>query len=302
MDNEGSGRIFGHAGIVEGIYYSTAKSSYYVRVIESIGAGVTRGLWDVGKTDDRDTYLYKVYTADTDQKAAAVEFCKTQLGKPWFLNLTHSYSSDTGSWMCSQLVWAAYRNQGVDIECNGGPGGEPGVTPHDITENSSMVTHVDFREDLNTVPDGTYYLTNYKSGKRLDIRDGTPGQSVQVQQYASGVYAEQKWRFKYNVTGRYYTISSDITGNGTFYLDVASPSSGKNAKVKLWQEWTHPEERWTILPTGTGTYYFVNGYDGLCMDIMGGSTESRADVQVYPCVYTTDQMWMLTKVSLADTV
>ena len=191
--------------------------------------------------------------------------------------------------MCSQLVWAAYKNQGVDIECNGGPGGEPGVTPHDITENSSMVTHVDFREDLNTVPDGTYYLTNYKSGKRLDIRDGTPGQSVQVQQYASGVYAEQKWRFKYNVTGRYYTISSDITGNGTFYLDVASPSSGRNAKVKLWNENTNEEEKWYIQKDGANTYRFINGYSGLCMDISGGSVDNRADVQVYPYIGADDR-------------
>lgn len=294
MDDNGSSGIFGHAAIVDGKVYDP-NYGYYIRVIESGDGGVTYGLWDAKRTDDRDTYLYKVFTATPDEKAKAVEFCRTQLGKPWALNLSHSYSKDTSSWMCSQLVWAGYKNQGVDIELNGGAGGEPGVTPHDITVNSSMVTHVDFRANLHTVEDGTYYLTNLKSGKRLDIRGGTPGQSIQVQQYASGVYSEQKWRFKYYEAGRYYIISSDITNNGTFYLDVAKPHTGSHAKVKLWNKNTNAEEKWYIQKVGTNTYRFINGYSGLCMDIAGGSVDNRADVQVYPYVGTDDQKWMLSR-------
>ena len=295
LDNEGSGGVFGHAGIVEGSFYSSTYSCYYVRLIESIEVGVSRGLWDVGRTDDRDTYLYKVYTATPEQKAKAVDFCIGQLGKPWELNLTHNYSESSSKWMCSQLVWTSYKNQGVDIEMDGGPGGEPGVTPHDITENSTQVTHVDFRQALNTVPNGTYYLTNFKSGRRLDIRGGTSAQSAQVQQYDAGVYNEQKWRFTFNSTGRYYTISSDITSNGTFYLDVASPSSGSHAKVKLWNAKTNPEERWFIQKDSGNTYRFINGYSGLCMDITGGSIDNKADVQVYPYIGADDQRWMLSR-------
>ena len=44
-------------------------------------------------------------------------------------------------------------------------------------------------------------------------------------------------------------------------------------------------------------YTFINGYDGLCMDIMGGSTENKADVQVYPFISATDQMWKFAKAS-----
>lgn len=197
--------------------------------------------------------------------------------------------------MCSQLVWAAYKNHGVDIELDGGSGGKPGVIPHEITENSSHVTHVDFRANLHTVEDGTYYLTNLKSGKRLDIRGGTPGQSIQVQQYDTGVYSEQKWQFKYYEAGRYYIISSDITNNGTFYLDVAKPHTGSHAKVKLWNKNTNEEEKWYIQKVGTNTYRFINGYSGLCMDIDGGSVDNNADVQVYPYVGSDDQKWMLSR-------
>ena len=87
------------------------------------------------------------------------------------------------------------------------------------------------------------------------------------------------------------------TSNGLFFLDVASPSTGAHAKVKLWNVNTRPEERWVLLPTGGSTYRFINGYDNLCMDITGGSTASGADVQVYPYVFTDDQKWTLQKIS-----
>ena len=80
-------------------------------------------------------------------------------------------------------------------------------------------------------------------------------------------------------------------------MDVASPASGAKAKVKLWADNSNPEERWTIVSNGNGTYRFINGYDGLCMDISGGSTSPTADVQVYPYVGTSDQMWTLKKIS-----
>jgi|GEM_PF-4684603 len=67
--------------------------------------------------------------------------------------------------------------------------------------------------------------------------------------------------------------------------------------IKLWNECTRPEERWTLIQNSNGTYTFINGYDGLCMDIMGGSTENKADVQVYPFISATDQMWKFAKAS-----
>lgn len=294
LDDNGSFGIFGHAAIVEGRFYDSTYG-YYIRVIEAVGAGVCRGIFDARRADDRDTYLYKVFTATPEQKKEAVGFCITQLGKPWFLNLTHDYSEDTSPWMCSQLVWAGYKNQGVDIEIDGGSGGEVGVTPHDITENSSMVTHVDFREDLNTVPNGTYYLTNYKSNLRLDIRGGIPMKSVPIQQYYAGVYPEQKWKFTYHEDGRYYTIESNITDNGSFYLDIDSPDSGKHAKVTLWNVLMKPEEKWFIQKDSGNTYRFINSYNGLCMDISGGSTAEKADVQVCPYYGSDDQKWMLSR-------
>ena len=295
LDKKGSFGVAGHVAIVEGKYYSNQYSCYYIRVIESIDIGVRRGLWDAVRIDERNTYLYQVYTATPDQKKEAIEFCIGQLGKLWTVDFSHDSSPNQLAWMCSQLVWAAYINQKVDIEMNGYGGGDPGVTPYDITVNSSMVTHVDFREDLHTIEDGTYYITNYNSGCRLDIRGRTPNNSIQIQQYTAGALPEQKWQLKYNSNEKYYTIKSDITDNGSFYLDVASPINGAHAKVKLWNHYSNPEERWFIQKDTNNTYRFINGYSGLCMDIFGGSKNSGADVQVYPYTGTDDQKWMLSR-------
>lgn len=294
FDDQGFFGITGHAAIVEGKYYSSS-CGYYIRVIETISSGTCRGLIDATRADERGSYLYKVFTATPAQKEAAVEFCVNQLGKPWGTNFTHEYAPGTNHWICSQVIWAAYKNQGVDIECNGGDGGDIGVTPKDITVNSTMVTHVDMRCNLNTVSNGEYYLTNSKSGHRLDIRGGTPVKSAQIQQYVVGDYPEQKWNFTYHSDGRYYVIRSNITDNGPFYLDVASPATGAHAKVKLWGSYSNPEEKWFIQKDGPNTYRFINGYSGLCMDITGGSTELKAEVQVYPYKGTADQKWMLSR-------
>ena len=47
----------------------------------------------------------------------------------------------------------------------------------------------------------------------------------------------------------------------------------------------------------TTKYRFINGYDGLCMDIQDGSTANHADVQVYPYVGTNDQKWIVEQIS-----
>lgn len=51
LDNEGSAGVFGHAGIVEGVYYSNAKKCYFVRVIESISSGGYS--WSLGCWENR---------------------------------------------------------------------------------------------------------------------------------------------------------------------------------------------------------------------------------------------------------
>lgn len=290
----------GHTGIVEGIIYSAEYDCYFVRTIEAINKSpdVRYCIFDDQRADDKVMELYKVINASAEQKNDAVEFCRDQFGDSWGWKAEgHEYSTGNKKWLCSQLVWAGYKNQGIDIETNGDYTGDvlfgDCVMPSEITSSSQYTTKIDFKTNLNTVSDGTYYLTNYNSGLRLDIRNGTPHNGAQVQQFSVGQYSEQKWQLTYHPDGRYYTIKSDVTSGGSYYLGVTAPSSGNNAKVTTWDSCVSPEETWFIQKDADNRYIFINGYNGLCMDILGVSTEIRADVQVYKYNNVDDQKWTL---------
>ena len=70
-----------------------------------------------------------------------MKFAVSQLGKGYRLDLGKNTSGNEKDWYCSELVWAAYKNQGVDLETSSG---EPGVTPRDLL-NSSLTYSVNIK-------------------------------------------------------------------------------------------------------------------------------------------------------------
>lgn len=126
---EGGRGITGHIAIVEGIYKDNGKE--YVRIIEAIDKGVKRGILDDKRYDEKKVSVYRVNTSNAN-KIAAVAFCKSQLGKKYKLDLRKDTSKNEPDWYCSELVWAAYKSVGIDLETNG-LYNEPGVTPRDIS-------------------------------------------------------------------------------------------------------------------------------------------------------------------------
>ena len=90
---------------------------FYIRTIEAVPVGVVRGVLDDERFDERGVKIYNVTSANMTKEAAAVDFCIAQLGKPYVLKLSGScsYSSSSPNWYCSELVWAAYYNQGINL-------------------------------------------------------------------------------------------------------------------------------------------------------------------------------------------
>lgn len=131
--------VTGHIAIVEGKYYSAEKKQYYVRLIEAIQQGVCRSVLVDQRVVDKTVTVYRVTGASNAQKNAAVSFCRSQLGKKYHCDLSHDTSASEKDWYCSELVWAAYKNQGIDIETKGSVN-EPGVTPRDIARASNHTT------------------------------------------------------------------------------------------------------------------------------------------------------------------
>ena len=103
----------GHIGIVETIVGS--GSNRYIRTIEAVpNFGVARALLDSTRFASAKMIL-RVGTASTSQKTAAINFCINQLGKSYGLHSGPNTSTNSEEWYCSELVWAAYYNQGISI-------------------------------------------------------------------------------------------------------------------------------------------------------------------------------------------
>ncbi len=69
----------------------------------------------------------QVKTANTSQRRGAVAFAQSQLGKPYqyldfckpLLNRSKNPSPTSQAWYCTELVWAAYYNQGINLDLKG---------------------------------------------------------------------------------------------------------------------------------------------------------------------------------------
>ena len=87
-----------------------------------------------------------VKTSNEAQRQNAIEFVKSQLGKPydpykcfimpWF-NRPKDPSPDAKAWYCSELIWAAYYNQGINIDRNGNRY-PPYVGPTEISSDNDV--------------------------------------------------------------------------------------------------------------------------------------------------------------------
>ena len=129
--------ITGHIAIVEGIY-TRSGGGQYIRVVEAIDKGVVRSILDDTRIDERKGTVLRVKSASSSNINSAVSFCVGELGSKYNLDFAKDTSSSETDWYCSELVWAAYKNQGIDIEVGGI--NEPGITPRDIKRSSKVST------------------------------------------------------------------------------------------------------------------------------------------------------------------
>ncbi len=129
--------ITAHIAIVEGRFYDVRLDTHYVRIVEAISAGVVRSVIDDQRFDDKAVTILR--TAEPfSVRRQAVEFCVSQIGKKYMLDFAKETSRDEPDWYCSELVWAAYYNLGLDIETDSLLN-EPGVTPRDLKNCDKLI-------------------------------------------------------------------------------------------------------------------------------------------------------------------
>lgn len=103
---------------------------------------VTHGVLDDERYDYRGVDVYYVANASYTQKSNAVEFCLSQIGKPWSLEVSLlagvSHSSNTVNWYCSELAWAGYYNAGINLHGSSIP--RHIYTPAALASSSSLTS------------------------------------------------------------------------------------------------------------------------------------------------------------------
>ncbi len=158
--HEDANDVTGHIAIVEGIYYNWVYGQYYIRLIEAIGYfsssdgqadGVCRGILDDTRLDEREGTILRLKDEYKTSSviSSAISFCYSQIGKSYDIDVVgHGSSSSESDWYCSQLVWAAFLNQGVDLEDTYGSV----VLPEELLESSKLEEIVSYStiEEIST--------------------------------------------------------------------------------------------------------------------------------------------------------
>ncbi|MBO4626835.1 MAG: hypothetical protein J5645_02505 [Lachnospiraceae bacterium] len=146
----GGGGYTGHIAVVHKFItqtiYDYSRGPYVVtqiQLIEAIEQGVCYGLLDDTRCDKKGVTILRSKQLTNSLWSSIRNFLEKQIGKKYSLVLfRRNTSEDSSSWYCSELVWAAYKSVGIDLEKTGSS--EPGVTPHDINENTSL-TRINYK-------------------------------------------------------------------------------------------------------------------------------------------------------------
>ena len=137
-EDAGGADVTGHIAIVEGKFYDYDTQKFHIRIIEPILSGVKRGIIDDVRMVEKEATVLRLKNGlTTSQVMRILTFCRNQLGKEWSIDHYNRQTSvDSGQWYCSEMVWAAYYSQGINIDVNQKTTGP--ITPKNIYDSPKL--------------------------------------------------------------------------------------------------------------------------------------------------------------------
>jgi len=135
------------------------------KIVEAIGTGVKlTSITDWDYPNKTCVEVRRVKEVDTTKISKVIGFISSQIGKPYsYYYLDKSYSPNTISWYCSELVWAAYMQVGINIEYTPD---EWVVSPQEIADDEDTYLIGSHEEDI---PSNTTLKTLVLTYKFLSI-------------------------------------------------------------------------------------------------------------------------------------
>lgn len=128
--DSGSIAFAGHAGIVDSNSSITIESfAKSFSPIDKDGVQYYTNNW----ANSSGALLVRPYGATSSQYNTAVAYSNTHVGKPYNWNFFNK--TTTSSFYCSQLVWLAWLDAGIDVEAGSFPNGI--IAPADLVNSSN---------------------------------------------------------------------------------------------------------------------------------------------------------------------
>ena len=152
------------------------------------------------------------------------------------------------------------------------------------------------------IEEGTYMIKNVNSGLYLDVEGGTAANGTNVQQWgASGSASYNTWKIvKYS--GTYYKIYSMLGDGSTYVLDVNAKSTENGANIQIYKDNSGDNQLFQFVKNSDGSYAILTKISGCTkgLDVAEYSTSSGANIQQYNYCGTTNQKFILEKVTQAS--
>ncbi|WTI42969.1 alpha-L-fucosidase [Streptomyces sp. NBC_00589] len=136
---------------------------------------------------------------------------------------------------------------------------------------------------------GAVRLVNRKSGKVLDVSDGSTADGAAVIQWPWNGGTNQQWKLLPNTDGS-YRLSNVRSGK-----ILESPGgSGQGAGVDQWTDDGGDNQWWKLVPSQTSGYHqLVNVRNGWCAEVKDASTADGARVIQWPSTGGSNQDWQI---------
>jgi streptogrisin C len=115
------------------------------------------------------------------------------------------------------------------------------------------------------------------AGKCIDVPNGTPSDSLQLQLYTCNGTGAQDWTF---------AGDGSVRGMG-LCLDVQSSSTADGAHIQLYTCNGSGAQKWVLSAAGD----LVNPQANKCVDVTGGNSTDGTKLQLYTCNGTAAQKW-----------
>jgi chitinase len=128
----------------------------------------------------------------------------------------------------------------------------------------------------------TSAVVNKGNGLCVGSIGGATVSGTAVDQYTCNGSTGQSWVFTAVGSG-YYTVGS---GNGSGQVWDVTGGTGATANGALIELWTYggdSNDQWQPVSEGGGYYHFVARNSGKCLDVPGGTTTLKAQLQQWTC-------------------